>query len=239
MSDREGFWEQREQVERFAAREPDHRLQHLIEAIPDPAAVRVLDLGCAGGRNAVLLAERGFDLIAMDASTAMVEATRERVAAILGPEEAERRVRRGRMDDLSRVPEGSIHLLVALGLYHNAQSREEWDRALDESVRVLAPGGHLLVAVFTPRTDLTGEGVRAVPGEPSVYEGFPGGRVVLVEAAELDRDMARRGLVPAVPTETVEVTTERGRRVTVNGLYVRRPASGATGVGGTPEKSAV
>ena len=47
----------------------------LIEEYPDPSRVRVLDLGCAGGRNTVVLAERGFDLEALDASAAMVAKT--------------------------------------------------------------------------------------------------------------------------------------------------------------------
>ena len=213
------FWDQPETVERFADRAPDHRLVRLVETVPDPAAYRLLDLGCAGGRNTGFLAERGFDVHARDASGAMVERTREGVATALGREEAERRVRTGRMDDLGDFTDASLDLVVALGLYQNAQSLEEWARALDETARVLAPGGLALVAHFTPEVDLTGDGTRPVPGQPHVYEGLPGGRAVLVDAGTLDAAMARRGLVPEEPSETVRVETERGRRVTVNGLY--------------------
>ncbi len=214
------FWDSPENVERFAAREPDARLTQLVNECPDASRVRVLDLGCAGGRNAVLLAEKGFDVEAVDASPAMVAKTRERVAAILGAAEAKRRVRVGRMDDLSAIADATVDLVVALGLYHCAQSREEWDRALAETARVLKPGGRLLVSVFTPETDLTGRGVQAVPGEPDVYEGFDsGGRHVLVDAAALDRDMARLGLMPLEPTRTARPKVETGRRVSANGLY--------------------
>jgi 2-polyprenyl-3-methyl-5-hydroxy-6-metoxy-1,4-benzoquinol methylase len=71
-----GFWERPETVDRFASRDPDHRLQRLIGEYGRPAAIRALDLGCAGGRNTVLLAQRGFDVRALDASSAMVERTR-------------------------------------------------------------------------------------------------------------------------------------------------------------------
>jgi SAM-dependent methyltransferase len=214
------FWNSPENVERFAAREPDLRLMELILEYPDPAGIRVLDLGCAAGRNTVLLAERGFDVEALDASPAMVAKTRERLAAILGAEEAERRVRVGRMEDLSPVTDASFDLVVALGLYHCAQSRGEWARALAETARVLKAGGRLLVSVFTPETDLTGRGIRAVPGEPDVYEGFEsGGRHFLVDAAGLDREMARFGLFPLQPTRTARPKVETGRRVSANGLY--------------------
>jgi SAM-dependent methyltransferase len=219
------FWEQPEQVERFAARDPDLRLQELVRRYDDPASTRVLDLGCAGGRNSAFLAEHGFDLVAVDGSRAMVAKTRARVAAIWGgderaEEEARRRVRHGRMDELSWLEDGSCDLIVALGIYHAARSEEEWSRTLGESVRVLAPGGLLLVAVFTPETDLTGEGVQRVPGEDHVYEGLPGGRrAYMVRAEVLDREMAHHGLEPAEETETVHRELETGCRVTVNGLY--------------------
>jgi SAM-dependent methyltransferase len=213
------FWDSPENVERFAAREPDARLKDLVRAYADPAAVRVLDLGCAAGRNTVLLARAGFDFEALDASLAMAAKTRERVAAIRGADEAASRVRVGRMDDLSFASDGRYDLVVALGLYHCAQSRAEWDRSLSETARVLKLGGKLLVSVFTPETDLTGRGSRPVPGEPDLYEGFDSGRHLLVNAARLDEELARFGLHPLEPTRTARPKTEVGRRVSANGLY--------------------
>ena len=215
------FWEHPDRVARFAGRDPDHRLVELIGEYGDPGGTRVLDLGCAGGRNAVLLAERGFDVWALDAASAMVARTRERVARVLGRDEARRRVVEGRMDDLGRWADGAFDLVVALGILHSAESGAEWARAASEVARVLRPAGRLLFNQFTPEVDLTGEGVRPVPGEPDVYEGFPSGRVVLLDADELDRRWATHGLVPAVPSQTVRVELEEGRRVSVNALYVR------------------
>lgn len=220
------FWDSPENVERFAAREPDVRMSALLAEYPEPGRVRVLDLGCAAGRNAVLLARKGFDVEALDASPAMAAKTLERLAPILGASESARRVRVGRMDDLSFSPDASFDLVVALGLYHCAESRAEWDRALSESVRVLKPGGKLLVSVFTPETDLTGTGTHPVEGEPDVYVGFEsGGRHVLLDAAALDREMARFGLTPLEPTRTARPKVDVGRRVSANGLYGKLLAS--------------
>ena len=216
------FWESPENVERFAAREPDVRLGELIREYPNPSKVKVLDLGCAAGRNTVLLAQKGFDVEAVDGSEAMVAKTRERLIPVLGAAEAERRVRVGRMDDLSWAADGSFNLVVALGLYHCAQSRSEWDRALSDTARILGPGGKVLVSVFTPETDLTGRGTHPVAGEPHVYEGFDsGGRHFLVDAEELDREMALHGLTPIEPTRTARPKVEVGRRVSANGLYAK------------------
>jgi SAM-dependent methyltransferase len=221
MTSTADFWEEREQVERFAAREPDLRLQRLARELPAPSAVSALDIGCAGGRNTVFLAERGCDVWGIDSSSAMVEETRARLARTLGEKEARRRVREGFMDRLDWPP-CSFDLIIALGIYHCAGSREEWERSLSETARVLKPGGQCLVSVFTPETDLTGQGIRPVAVESNLYEGFPDGRLSsLVDAGTLDTEMKRHGLLPVSPTETVRRATEVGRRVSANGLYVR------------------
>src|SRR5512146_2345170 len=107
MPDPSGYWERPEVVAEFAAREPDKRLVPLIAEFKDPFTTRILDLGCAAGRNTVLLAQKGFDFYAVDASAAMVEETRRRVGAIVGPVAARERVRIVHMDDLSSLPHTS------------------------------------------------------------------------------------------------------------------------------------
>lgn len=218
------FWSRPEQVERFAGRDPDHRLVAMVGDFAEPEATHVLDLGCAAGRNAVYLAARGFDVHALDASEAMIERTRQRLARVLGVEEATRRTRVGTMDDLGAFADGSFELVVALGILHQASSEVEWTKTLSEVVRVLAPGGLLLVASFAPGTDLRGEGTGPVPGEPHVSEVVGVGRLYLLDARELDGVMAGRGLERVVPTETVTVDMDPGRRVVVNALY-RKPSA--------------
>jgi SAM-dependent methyltransferase len=213
------FWEDPKVVERFASRAPDQRLLALLDDYSDPSAIRVLDIGCAGGRNTALLVEAGFDIHARDSSSAMVAETRRRVARILGKSAAEARVRPGRMDDLTDFVDRSVDLVISLGVLHHAQSWSEWERAVAEIARVLRPGGRLLLSAFTPETDLTGSGVRPVAGEEHVYEGLPGGRAVLLEPATLDAMLERFGLEPETPTSIGRTITGESRRVSANGLY--------------------
>jgi SAM-dependent methyltransferase len=209
-------------VERFAAREPDHRLARLAATYARSSAVRVLDLGCAGGRNTVFLARHGFDVTALDSSRAMVAETRRRLAEVVGDAEASSRVREARMDALEDVADASIDLFVALGIFHQAESEAEWNRALAEARRVCARGAWMLVACFTDESDPHGTGLLPVAGEPHIFEGLEARRVHLVSSGTLDREMAQHGFLTVTPTETVRVPVEGGgRRVTANGLYVR------------------
>jgi len=158
---------------------------------------------------------------AIDASRAMLEETRTRLAQVLGDELARERVQFGHMDDLSRFGDASFDLVISLGVLHQARSWPEWNRAADETARVLRPGGLLLLNQFAPGTDLTGAGMPPVQGEPHAFDGFHDGRGVLLSPDEIDAELARRGLAPVDPTETVTVPMDPGQRLSVNGLYRR------------------
>jgi len=221
------FWERPDIVERFGDREPDRRLTRWLTqwlTQRDASHLRSLDIGCAAGRNCRLLAEAGAEVWAVDSSAAMVEAARARLEPVIGATAAERRVVRGRMDDLSSFPDDTFDLVVALGVFQNAGSADEWERTLAGAARVLAPGGHCLVANFAPDSRPHGVALERVPGEDDVYYGFggPHDRITLLTPDALDASFARHGLEPAEPTEAVRVPTERGHRTTVNALY-RKP----------------
>jgi SAM-dependent methyltransferase len=213
------FWEQPEQVEQFTRRDPDHRLIELVKQYADPGSVRVLDLGCAGGRNVELLIRAGFDTHALDGSHGMVKATRRRVTDLMSAEELTRRIFHGRIDDLTFAADRSFDLMVALGIFQVARTDDEWQRALAEAARVLGSGGRALVSNFAPGTGPLATPTRKVEGTRFVYDGFRAGRTCLLTAAELDAEFRRIGLIPETPTETVERHTEDQRRVTVNALY--------------------
>lgn len=224
MTDAQPFWERPEVVEVFAARPPDRRMQTLLERAD--RTTRVLDLGCAGGRNIAWLIENGFDAYALDGSSAMVARSQARVSAFVGQVEAERRVKLGRMDDLSAFFSDFFDLVIALGVYHGAQNEPEWDRALSETTRVLRVGGWALVAHFSPRSDPNGRGLHRIGDEPHLFEGFDADRkLFLLEPDELDARVARFGLEPIEPTTDVFVPRDAGHHVTVNAFYqkVRMP----------------
>lgn len=224
-------WEAPEVAKQFAERPPDHRLVQLFAASGEYASVheswragpnpRVLDVGSAGGRNTVWLASEGADVLAVDASHTMVAETRKRLAAVIGEAEAAARVRHGYIDDLSAYATGGFDLVVALGVLQNAQSDAEWGRALNEVARVLRVGGLALVANFSPESAPRGVPLAREPGTDHVWRGFggPGSLMTLPDMASLDEHFRQRGMLLALPTESLRVATDAGHRVTLNALY--------------------
>ena len=213
------FWTDPEQVESFANRDPDVRLAELLDRYSNPASTRVLDLGCAGGRNTVLLAARRFDVFAVDASRPMLAKTRSRIAEISGVSFARERITFGVMEDLSNFPDSSFDIIVALGVYHQASKKAKWINAVEESARVAKDGALVLISAFTPNSQPDGEPLKKVSNETDVYDGFSSGPMYLLDVEQHDAQMDAFGFLPDVPTETVRVETELGYRTTMNALY--------------------
>lgn len=213
------FWEDPDVVERFASRSPDHRLQRLMQEVEGLSGFHALDVGCAGGRNALYLARIGVDVHAVDTSPAMVARTRSRLAEVLGTSEARARVLRAPMDDLGHVPDASIDLVVILGVLQSARSVGEWNEAVKEIRRVLKTGGRALVSNFDPSSQPRGQPLVVLEGEPHRYVWRENQQMILVDPSRHDAAFAGHGLVPAEPTQTVHVPLENGYRISINALY--------------------
>lgn len=217
----EKFWNENEVVKRFANRDHDVRLEQFIQRFKSPFDVRILDLGCAGGRNTVFLARQGFDVWAVDFSQAMVKETRKRIVEILG-DRTESRVVEGRMENLSWISDNFFDVILALGLYHNAQSEEQLRAALKESSRILKPHGWLYSSSFMPGTVLRGQRLDPVPGHSFLYFGVDGDRACLLNAEQWDREMAKVGLFKSLPHAIVKGESDHSSRISLYSFYQKK-----------------
>ena len=158
------------------------------EAFCKGRAVAVaLDVGCANGRNAALLAEHADAVVGLDVSGGLLSLARERVpdAVLL----------RG---DAARLPIGddAADLAVYVATLHHLPDRSLRRRSLDELARVLAPGGDALVSAWSTAHDRfeADEGF-----DTHVDWTLPGGETVprfyhIYAPAEFDRDLAASDL---------------------------------------------
>ena len=182
------------------------------DQILDRAALRgdeqLLDLGC--GRGAVLIAAArrlprgravGVDRWSADQSGNRPEATLTNAAAAGVADRVD--VRTGDLTALP-FPDNSFDVVTSAMAIHNISSAEGRRRALDEAVRVLRPGGHLLVADPTPFARKyaahLGRGTLRALGPRYWYSGpWVAASLLHVVNQDTDAGQLRRQSVPVRP----------------------------------------
>lgn len=111
----------------------------LVRVIGPIGSRRILDAGCGTGRLAAALASAGARVVGLDADEGMLAVARRRVR---GPLVA---------GDVTRLPfrDGAFDLAVAVTVLEFVADP---DRAFAELVRVLRPGGRVVVGALNPRS---------------------------------------------------------------------------------------
>lgn len=112
----------------------------MVDQLVLPAGSQALELGCGAGVTSVALAERGYNVEAVDSVAAMIDLTREAAArAGVSP-----RVSPGLCDvNALAFASAAFDLVLAIGVIPWVQSPEA---VLREMVRVVRPGGYLILS---------------------------------------------------------------------------------------------
>jgi SAM-dependent methyltransferase len=120
---------------RYRAREriDDEPSRLLVDAAAGVAPGRALDLACGAGRNAAWLAERGWDVVAIDGASEAIRLVREKDARI------DARVLDLETDPPLPFEDASFDLVAILYFLHRP--------LFAEAIRVLRPGGILVTAI--------------------------------------------------------------------------------------------
>ncbi len=174
----------------------------LVAEASDLPAGRALDLACGEGRNAVWLAERGFDVTGVDFSAVAIEKARGLASArgVSGEWVA--------ADLLAYRPEpGAFDLVIVFYLQVPGAHRRRILRAAGEAV---AQGGTFLLVAHDSSNLAEGYGG---PQDPAV----------LYTAADVAADLDGSGL-ELVRAERVErpVATDDGERIALDALVRAR-----------------
>jgi SAM-dependent methyltransferase len=186
---------------------PNRTVERQVEGLPPG---RALDLAAGEGRNAIWLAEQGWQVTALDFSSVGADKGRQ-LATARGVDVAWVVADATTWDP----PEGGFDLVVVAYL----QLPEDERRAAHQrAARAVAPGGRF-VLVAHDRDNLT-----------AGYGGPPDDRV-LMTAADVTRDLDGTGL-EVITAERIErhVETDEGPRTALDCLVVaaRSGAAGAT-----------
>ena len=183
-------WNQPGTVEGFVRSPPNDTLLQ-IAAQEWRANARLLDIGCGAGRNALPLAQAGWDVAGTDSSLPMLTAAAARVA---GGELANRvHLLRASMDQLP-FASVSFDFIVAHGIWNLARSSDEFRMAVRESARVARPGCALFQFTFSRHT--LADAAEAVTGESFVFTQFSGQPQIFLTEEQLVSELAACGFGP-------------------------------------------
>ncbi len=112
---------------------------------PGAKGARALDFGCGDGCISEYLLARGYRVTATDVSESALEVTRRRLQG-----RGEFDLRMPDEDGLLRgMADDSCELVVAWAVLHWLGERERWRTTVTELLRILAPGGSLLMTMPT------------------------------------------------------------------------------------------
>lgn len=116
---------------------------HYIHALL-PAGARVLEVGAGTGRYSIALAKEGYRVSAVELVEANLERLRENALGLENLSAAQ-----GDATNLRAFPDDAFDGVLVLGPMYHLYTPGDWNRALDEAIRVTRPGGVILTAFLS------------------------------------------------------------------------------------------
>lgn len=165
-------WESTELVENFRTNSPNDVLmryarelnrRHDIKTEP----IRILDIGAGAGRNAVPLAQAGFNVTCIDLSIPMI-----RAAQIKRQQEAPLDSIQLAISPMAPLPfrDKQFDLIIAHGIWNLSTSDAEFRSGVAEAARVAKPGAGLFLFTFSRHT--IPDNAPSVTGQKYIFTQF-------------------------------------------------------------------
>jgi len=128
------------------------RSRFVLERSPPPG--RVLDVGCGTGALAARLARLGYTVVGLDPSRGMLDVLRERAPEV--------EAMRGSGTELP-FEDGEFDLSLSVATMHHIADAGAVRQTLAEMVRVVKPGGQVLIWDHNPRNPYWPHLMKRVP----------------------------------------------------------------------------
>jgi ubiquinone/menaquinone biosynthesis C-methylase UbiE len=213
----EEFWNNKENIDWFTNQPTSSYWLDFFNGVADKQSSKVLDLGCGGGRNTEMLAKMGFDVYACDRYEGMANQTKKRLIKFGWLQnQAETKIKE---QDMTKTGyrNNFFDCILAHGIYHNAFTESDYEKAIGESARILKPGGILCFNIFTSNT--IGKGVKKI--KDNLYETKEKLPMVLYSKSQFLSLAMKKGL--SVESEIFEYNSKvtTGERSVMRGFLTK------------------
>jgi tellurite methyltransferase len=166
MPDRSGYDEVYRREDYYWGVRPSAMCDRVIALLPPGRPVRLIDLGCGEGRNAVYFARQGYEVVGMDLSQPGLDKTR-RLAAETGVQ-----VVTVHADIVHYALDATYDVVFSTGALHYMPAEVREARYADYKAHT-APGGLNTLSVFVQKPFIP----PAPDGEPSVAHRYRSGEL--------------------------------------------------------------
>jgi len=217
-------WEEPDTVAGFTRASANSTLLTFAQQFLDAGrGTRCLDIGCGAARNAIPLAQLGFQVTGTDLSAPMLAAAQERIDAA------------GVTVDLVLAPmaplpfrDESFDFVIAHGIWNLAHSGVEFREAVKEAARVSRPGAGLFLFTFSRNT--LPPDAQPDPGETFVFSSWNGEPQCFLSEDQLLEELSCAGFYRDTEGPLTEhnlpqrdtVRLARGAPVIYEGTFVKR-----------------
>lgn len=212
----DNYWNSAHVIDSFSNAEIKDYIKTFFGNYDPDRHLQVADLGCGAGRYTIWLAQNGYDVYACDASTGMLNKTKEGLDKI-GYQDIERKVLKSRLEKLAFDDE-KFDIVLTNGVIHNAFTCEEYKQCMKECVRVLKTDGVLYLSVFT--SDTVDEKLEKV--EEHVYLTPDGLRMVLFDKVEIIQMLSDLNLQTTEECALYDIQVETGVRSLFRAIYQKK-----------------
>lgn len=130
------FWDKKDVRNQFQNRKVSKYITDEIDKLSKD--LKVIDIGCGGGRYSRYIKEKGISITALDKYSNMLESLKQENIPFI----------EGCFDKLP-IEDNSFDVILSIGVIHNAVTLEEFEKAILEMNRILKNNGLVIFSVFT------------------------------------------------------------------------------------------
>lgn len=213
------YWNDEEVVKEFAEYSYREYWKGFLASFKNPGELKLLDLGCGGGRHSELALSMGFETYACDAHEGMVQATQKKfVAAGLTGEEAGKKVIVAGFMDLP-YSSNEFDIVIAAGVFHNGDKTEMIHEGIKQTARIIKPEGYLALNVFIAGDATDG----LTPTEDNnIYINGAGLPMILLQKEEILKILHENELHAVGEISIYKSKISEGERNVLRGIFQKQ-----------------